>query len=587
MRQIRKKRLACLLIFALLAQLLPVGTCQEIKAWEGDSFNLNNPRMETSEGDVVTTWDCVWFGGYWKNDTNGDGKIDENDEKEPIKWRVLSVDGDEAFLLSDTILDCEKYNQSKSKEHGIIWENCTLRSWLNGYGASANDDGIDYTADNFYNTAFTADEQSAIRTKSVANDICAGCIESNFGNNTEDPIFLLSYDEAINPEYGFSSVDTDDKTRESKGTAYAATKGMWWDELMTGEWFLRTANLNYNASYVSRFGFIMPNGYWLSNFGLGIRPVLYLDLSSDAWEYAGTVSSDETSQEPTPPPEETPITETPTETPTASPSVSPDVSQTPTPSATSTPSVSKQEQEAVDKFVEDHITDPNGNIITEVTDLTRDIIVSGEDDWKKLSTASQEIIDDILRKAGSQYVYEQLLKLAKAYKIPGFKVIKFMQKNSKARLKLIKCDGANIVCLSSNPKIATINKRGIIRAKKPGRATLTFVAIKGKYTNRLIIDVRVKKKFENAKELSRFNSKAIRTPTVLIAKKRLLTQSSRIRVYDLLKDSKVTFTPLKKQILTVNKKGKYTGKKRGSTLVRVKIHQNDKDYLLYVYVTIH
>lgn len=192
-----------------------------------------------------------------------------------------------------------------------------------------------------------------------------------------------------------------------------------------------------------------------------------------------------------------------------------------------------------------------------------------------------------LKAGGSKYTYEQLLKMAKSYKVPGFKVIKFMQKKTKAKLKLIKCSGATIVCTSTNSKVATVNKKGVISAKKPGRATLTFTAIKGKYTNRLVIDVRVKKKFKNAKELTKFNSKVIKTPTVLLAKKRLLKKSSKIQVYDLEKSSKVKFTPIKKSVLTVNNKGKYTGKKKGSTLVKVTINQNKKVYLLYVYVTIY
>ncbi len=143
------------------------------------------------------------------------------------------------------------------------------------------------------------------------------------------------------------------------------------------------------------------------------------------------------------------------------------------------------------------------------------------------------------------------------------------------------------VCTSTNKKVATVNKKGVIKAKKKGRATLTFTAIKGKYTNRLVIEVRVKKKFDNAKELKNFKSKVIKTPTVLIAKQRVLKKSSRIVVYDLKKDSKVKYTPIKKGILKMTKKGKYTGKKNGKTLVRVNIKQNGKTYLLYVYVTIY
>lgn len=247
----------------------------------------------------------------------------------------------------------------------------------------------------------------------------------------------------------------------------------------------------------------------------------------------------------------------------------------------------KAEEDAATKFIKQYGTDPKGKIITNVTDLTRDIIVSGEGDWKKLTDREKQAVNAKLKAAGSKYTYEQLLKMAKSYKIPGFKVIKFMKKKTKAKLKLVKCSGATIVCTSTNKKVATVNKKGVITAKKPGRATLTFTAIKGKYTNRLVIDVRVKKKFKNAKELTNFKSKVIKTPTVLIAKKRLLKKSSKIQVYDLLKSSKVKFTPIKKNILTINKKGKYTGKKKGSTLVKVEIKQNDKTYLLYVYVTIY
>lgn len=247
----------------------------------------------------------------------------------------------------------------------------------------------------------------------------------------------------------------------------------------------------------------------------------------------------------------------------------------------------KQEEDAAAKFVKEHATDPKGKIVTDITDMTRDIIVSGENDWKKLTPNEKAAVNARLKAGGSKYTYEQLLKMAKSYKIPGFKVIKFMKKKSKAKLKLIKCKGATIVCTSTNKKVATVNKKGVISAKKPGRARLTFTAIKGKYTNRLVIDVRVKKKFKNARELTKFKSKVIKTPTVLIAKKRLLKKSSKIQVYDLLKSSKVKFTPIKKNILTINKKGKYTGKKKGSTLVRVKINQNKKVYLLYVYVTIY
>lgn len=283
--------------------------------------------------------------------------------------------------------------------------------------------------------------------------------------------------------------------------------------------------------------------------------------------------------------------EQPAVTPSAAPSASPAAGTTPgnvtTPQASAAPSFTKEVEKTASDFVKDHFTDEKGDIITKVTDLTRDKITSGEEAWKKLTDTEKQAVNQLILQKGGKYTYEQLLKKAKAYKIPGFKVIKFMQKKSKAKLKLIKCSGAKIVCTSTNKKIATIDKKGVISAKKPGRAIVTFTAMKGKYTNRLVIDVRVKKKFKNAKELTKFKSKVIKTPTVLVAKKRLLKKSSRIDVYDLEKKSKVQYKPINKKILTINKKGKYTGKKRGSTLVQVKINQNKKVYLLYVYVTIY
>lgn len=168
------------------------------------------------------------------------------------------------------------------------------------------------------------------------------------------------------------------------------------------------------------------------------------------------------------------------------------------PQTSAAPSFTKEVEKTAGDFVKDHFTDEKGEIITKVTDLTRDKITSGEAVWKKLTDTEKQAVNQLILQKGGKYTYEQLLKKAKAYKIPGFKVIKFMQKKSKAKLKLIKCKGAKIVCTSTNKKIATVDKKGVISAKKPGRAIVTFTAMKGKYTNRLVIDVRVKKKFKNA-----------------------------------------------------------------------------------------
>lgn len=244
------------------------------------------------------------------------------------------------------------------------------------------------------------------------------------------------------------------------------------------------------------------------------------------------------------------------------------------------------ELDAAATFVKEHATDPKGNIITVITDITRDIITSGEAEWNKMTENEKAAVNAKLKENGCPYTYDELLKMAKKYKIPGFKLRKVMKKGSKANLKLVKCKGATIVCTTTNKKIATVSKKGVIKAKKVGSATLTITASKGKNTNRLVVKIIVRKKFKNAKELKKFKSNKIKTPTILIAKKRKLKKSTKLKVYDLEKSSKVTFKAFNKKVLKLTKKGKYTGKKKGSSLVRVTVKQNKKKYLLYVYVSI-
>lgn len=245
---------------------------------------------------------------------------------------------------------------------------------------------------------------------------------------------------------------------------------------------------------------------------------------------------------------------------------------------------------AADQFIKDHLTDPiDGGIITKVDDSTRDLIVSGKQAWEALSDADKAKVNNRLKAAGCDKTYPELLAEAENYKIPGFKVTKLMQKKTRAKLKRLHMKGANIVVTSTNKKIATVSKKGVIKAKKPGVATVTYVAVKGKYTARYIVKVKVRKKFKNAKEMTykKSRTKVIKTPAVLISKQRKLGRSSRIKVFDLDKSSKVKYAAVKKNVLKINKKGKYKGRKKGDTVVRINVRQNDKLYKLYAYVRIY
>lgn len=246
-KSLSKKVLALFLSIAMVFGMIPLAV-KETKA----ATTVSNPRISNG----VTTWDCIYFGNYYQSNSS---------TKEKIKWRVLSVEGNYAFVVADQALDYKPYNEERTD---VTWETCSLRKWLNG---------------TFLNTAFNATEQSAIKTTTVVNE--DNIYDIPGGNNTSDKIFLLSQNEVGNQKYGFNS-DYDEKseTRQCKATAYAyvAVNCFWWLR-SPGYW-------SHAAIDVCDDG----RGNRLGNnvvYDFGVRPALNVNLSSSSWSYGGTVSA--------------------------------------------------------------------------------------------------------------------------------------------------------------------------------------------------------------------------------------------------------------------------------------------------------
>ena len=282
MKQQRKRIRKCLAMLMTLAMVLSMGTGITLpRQAQAAGYGLSNP---VTDSNGVTTWDCVYFGNYYQSDATGN-------TKDPIKWRVLSVDGDDAFLMADQNLDAKPYNTSYVD---VTWETCTLRSWLNGYGASANVEETDYSSDNFLDTAFTAEERAAIRQTTVVNEDNSH-YGTEGGNDTTDRVYLLSIAEACNASYGFNSTfDTNSKTRVSTNTAYTAGKSGMYSVGAADYWWLRSPGSSSNdASEVSNSGYGGYYGTSVHGGNVAVRPALHLNLSSSPlWSYAGTVSSE-------------------------------------------------------------------------------------------------------------------------------------------------------------------------------------------------------------------------------------------------------------------------------------------------------
>lgn len=347
MKKKMNRRLALCVAGIFLAGALPLGdmpagrgaSASNVKKGIGQTdHGLQNPR--TDQG--VTTWDCVYFGNYWQEDTNGDGRADKGDEKTPIKWRVLSVEGDDAFLMADQNLDCQSYN---SQCWQVTWEICTMRSWLNGYGAEANKVGMDYSGTGFLNNAFGDSERQAIMATTLANHDNPNYGISG-GNDTSDQIYLLSWDELTNPTYGFLSSAGQTDTRQACNTAYTASggeiQGNMQDAGRVDYWWSRSPGKNSSAAVIVWTDGTLNENYLVNYVQFAVRPVLHLNLAASprVWRDAGTVTAGKSTATPMPTPTRVPTptpTRMPASTPTQMPASTPDQMTTPMPNGTTAP----------------------------------------------------------------------------------------------------------------------------------------------------------------------------------------------------------------------------------------------------------
>jgi len=249
------------------------------------NYGVKNPTNPEADGSGTSTWDCVYFGKYYQNDTNGDGKADETDEKEPVKWRVLSVDSaGNALLMADKILDYRNFNDNEAGD--IAWGQSDMRKWLNSTGGLEEDLG-------FLQTAFTEQERAMIRYREIETIVDSDILK------TRDSVFLLSTQDSVNAGYGFWTKDIESKNRVAESTAYAAGK----QQTVENQWWLRTHSWVSSAEIAARV-FVKPDGTVTgdgvkNNTFYGVRPALYINLADfTQWTYAGTVDADGNTKEP-------------------------------------------------------------------------------------------------------------------------------------------------------------------------------------------------------------------------------------------------------------------------------------------------
>ena len=183
---------------------------------------------------------------------------------EPIRWRVLSHEEGDLFLVSEFVLDGHRFNESYqgTDEAGIYPNNykaSEIRTWLN---------------EDFLKTAFHHDD-SFIKVTAVDNSPESTVNPENpyACETSEDKVFLLSYQEAASPEYGFLSSDD----RNCKASDYAEVMGVYRYKVDSPiEWWTRSPHaLGYTS--VTTVKTLMFGSRQVTS-SLGVRPALHLTI---------------------------------------------------------------------------------------------------------------------------------------------------------------------------------------------------------------------------------------------------------------------------------------------------------------------
>ncbi len=228
---------------------------------------------------------------------------------EPIKWRVLSYEGNKALLLAESALTTMPFSSDSSREvNGTFiqlnnYKYSNIRAYLNGiknpYETETGQKDRkypDYTGKGFLQAAFTTNGQNKISTTNVDNSARSTMPDENAtkwnkGKNpyacdtTKDKVFLLSLQETTKSDYGFKPYemwgDTPDSARIRKATDY--TIANYGEVSDTGiSWWLRSPDYKEKKyGHCNSYKGEAARLETINNKGKGVVPALYAYYSKN------------------------------------------------------------------------------------------------------------------------------------------------------------------------------------------------------------------------------------------------------------------------------------------------------------------
>lgn len=197
------------------------------------------------------------------------------------EWIIINKESNKILCVTKNIIDIRRYNEDFKN---ITWENCTLRKWLN----------YEFLSE------FSATDQDKIKTTTLKNN--NNPVYGTFGGvNTQDKIFLLSFDEVVkyfvqNNNIKYVSMEkldlleknSDDEIRKAylniKGKKLKEAKNRYGLDYskINGQalgWWLRSPGMDQNhAMRVNCNGTIRVHGRIVNRNLVGVRPALWLNI---------------------------------------------------------------------------------------------------------------------------------------------------------------------------------------------------------------------------------------------------------------------------------------------------------------------
>ena len=166
---------------------------------------------------------------------------------EPLRWKV--VDPNSGLLVCESIIDAQEFDSY----YHIDYTASSIRNWLN---------------DNFYRWCFNDNEAERIRISTQENN------DYNGQTTFSDAVFLLSKDDLMNNNYGFSDKIGSDMARVAQTTDYSICQGLY-----DCSWLLRTTSFfdSYYRDSVKEKGEIVGSE---SRSVMGVRPAIVLNLGN-------------------------------------------------------------------------------------------------------------------------------------------------------------------------------------------------------------------------------------------------------------------------------------------------------------------